>query len=192
MSETAKRIDEASVQRRLGAKDWQHSLGTAAAAADMAARFGVDVEKARIAGLLHDYARNIALDELPVTARRLGLDVDEVEEEFPYLLHSPVGAKLVQEELGVTDNDVLAAIANHTVGRPGMSDLEKIIYLADMIEPARHFEGADSIRELAATDLDAAFRLGYALSLRHLVESGKLIHPRTAAVWNWLNSKRGA
>lgn len=183
------RVDKARVEERLTPADWQHSLRTAATAAALAERFGADVEKARLAGLLHDYARSIPKHELVDVAVCLGIEVGEVEEEFPYLLHAEVGARLVAEELGIDDEDVLAAIANHTVGRPDMTDLEKIIYLSDMIEPERTFEGVDDMRAEAERDLDAAFRLGYSLSLQHLVAAGKLIHPRTIAVWNRLNGK---
>lgn len=182
-------LDEDKARRRLSASDWKHSLRTAATAASLAERFGVDVEKARVAALLHDYARSIPKSELADVAARLGIEVGEVEDQFPYLLHAEVGARLVADELGVENEEVLAAIAGHTVGRPGMSDLEKIVYLADMIEPERTFEGVDEMRAEAKRDLDAAFRLGYSLSLQHLVAAGKLIHPRTVAVWNWLNRK---
>jgi len=189
MSLVDERLSEAALRKRLDERDWQHSLQVSKVAAELAGRFGADTEKAEIAGLLHDYARGIRKGELADVAANLGIEVDDVSRQFPYLLHAEVGAKLAASELGIDDEDVLAAIANHTVGRPHMSRLEKIVYLADMIEPDRTFSGVDELRALATRDLDAAFRLGYAQSLAHLVEAGKLIHPRTVEVWNWLNRK---
>lgn len=189
MGATGTGVDETVLRKRLSASDWQHSLQTAATAVDLAERFGVDVGKARLAGLLHDYARSIPKGELAKAARDLGIEVDDVAEQFPYLLHAQVGARLAQQELGVADEEVIAAVSNHTVGRPHMSDLEMIVYLADMIEPTRTFDGIEEIRAVAESDLHDAFRLGYAMSLAHLVEAGKLIHPRTVEVWNWLNRK---
>lgn len=183
-------VDEGHVAQRLGPNEWQHSLRTAATAAALAERFGVDAQKARLAGLLHDYARSVPRAELPAVAAELGIEYGDVERTFPYLLHAAVGARLASKELNLTDDEVLRAVENHTVGRPHMTDLEKIIYLADMIEPERTFEGVDEIRKAAAGDLDAAFRLGYALSLHHLISAGKLIHPRTVEVWNWLHARR--
>ncbi len=182
-------IDESRVRERCGTSHWQHFLRTAATAARLAERFGVDVEKARLAGLLHDYARSIGREDLVKRALEYGIEVGPVERRFPYLLHAQVGARLAEDELGVDDEKVLDAIRYHTLGRVGMSDLEKIVYLSDMIEPERRFEGVESIREAAESDLDRAFRLGYRLSLEHLVASGKLIHPATVEVWNWLHEK---
>ena len=189
MTRAGTRLDEGKIRQRLAPSDWRHCLRTAAVATVLAERFGADVERARLAGLLHDYARSIPRGEMVAAAEELGIEVDDIQRQFPYLLHAEIGAKLAGEELGIIDAEVLAAIANHTVGRPRMSDLEKIIYLADMLEPERRFEEIDEVRALAEHDLDAAFHRGYALSLEHLVASGKLIHPRTVAVWNWINSK---
>ncbi len=182
-------VDEARVREACGQTYWQHFLRTAGTAAELAERFGVDVERARLAGLLHDYARAVPRGELIDRAKAYGIEVGDVERQFPYLLHAELGARLAQEELGLDDEAVVDAIRYHTVGRVGMSDLEKIVYLADMIEPARDFEGVEDIREAARRDLDEAFRLGYRLSLEHLVRAGKLIHPDTVEVWNWLHAK---
>lgn len=189
MSLVDERLSETALRKRLSASDWKHSVRVSKAAVELAERFGVDARKAEIAGLLHDYARGIPKGELPRSAAELGIEVDDVARQFPYLLHAEVGARLAASELGIEDEDVLEAIANHTVGRPRMSNLEKIVYLADMIEPERAFKGVEELRRVAASDLDVAFRLGYAQSFAHLVEAGKLIHPRTVEVWNWLNRK---
>lgn len=191
MSGVRTELHEAKIRQRLSAEDWQHSLRTAAVAVELAERFGVDTSKARLAGLLHDYARGIPKGDLVGVATGLGIEVDDVERQYPYLLHAEIGAKLARAELGIVDEEVLAAVANHTIGRAEMSSLEKIVYLADMIEPSREFERIDEVRALASKNLDDAFRLGYALSLLHLVERGKLIHPRTADVWNRLCERSG-
>ncbi|RJQ51773.1 MAG: HD domain-containing protein [Actinobacteria bacterium] len=183
-------LDEERIRSRCGASNWQHFLRTASTAAHLAESAGLDVEKARLAGLLHDYARSEPRERLVEMAEERGIAVNEVERQTPYLLHGPVGASLVEEELNVHDEELLQAIRYHTIGRPGMSPLEKIVYLADMIEPARSFPGVEEIRAAAARSLDEAFKLAYRRSLEHLLESGKPLHPATVDVWNWLNAER--
>lgn len=170
----------------LSPEDVAHCERAAATARGLAERFGVDEERAEFAGLVHDIARALAPEELLAVARRYDIPVSDVDRGRPYLLHAEVGARLVGETLGVTDEEVLSAVASHTFGRVGMDDLEKIVYLADTIEPGREFAGVGEIRQAAKRSLDEAMSRAYRHAICHLTEKGRPLHPRTVEVWNWL------
>ncbi|HWR41562.1 bis(5'-nucleosyl)-tetraphosphatase (symmetrical) YqeK [Sporomusa sp.] len=174
----------------LSNKRFRHSLGVSQTAADLAARFGEDIDKAKLAGLLHDCARSIPSNNLLQTAAAFGIVVNDVEYRQPLLLHAPLGACLAQKEYGVTDPHILKAIALHTTGGRNLSNLEKIIYLADFIEPSRDFPGVDKLRSLALDDLDAAMLAAYDQSLHYVIEQGVLIHPATIEGRNYLLLQR--
>lgn len=176
------------LKEKLLSQHYEHSLRTAETAARMARAFGVNEEKAYIAGLLHDYAKSMGGEELISRARELGLKVNEVELATPYLLHAPVGARLIESELGVSDKEIIASIENHTTGSPSMTRLDKIIYVADMVEPGRPYPGLDELRRIALDDLDEVFKESYTHSLAYLLRARKLIHPITVEVWNKLIS----
>lgn len=173
------------LSRRLKKKRYEHSLGVADTAAMLAARFGVDVEKARIAGLLHDCAREYAVTELAFEAARRSIDYGEVERAMPLLLHAYVGAKRAAELYGVDDDEIRQAIRRHTVGGEHMTKLDKIIYFADMIEPQRDYPEVKALRELARTaELDEMLLEGLSKSIEFILQTGRLIHPATVAARN--------
>ena len=146
-------IDEMrrTLQSRLKKSRFAHSIGVADTAVKLAKRFGVDEEKAYIAGLLHDCAREFENDELPAEAAKRGIEIGEVEREMPLLLHSYIGAMMIKEIYGVDDPEISQAIWRHTVGGRNMTKLDKIIYFADMIEPNRDYPGVNELRQLAQT-----------------------------------------
>ncbi|HZD59013.1 MAG TPA: bis(5'-nucleosyl)-tetraphosphatase (symmetrical) YqeK [Anaerolineae bacterium] len=185
MSYNTESIKE-KLKKRLKPQHYEHSLRTAETAAQMARAFGMDDEKAYIAGLLHDYAKSMDGEELISQAEKLGIKVDPVDIAFPYLLHAQVGARLVELELNIKNKEIIASIANHTIGSPSMSQFDKIIYVADMIEPGRSYQGLGALRRIAFDDLDEVFREAYAHSLMYIIDSRKLIHPLTVDVWNRL------
>jgi predicted HD superfamily hydrolase involved in NAD metabolism len=152
----------------------------------LARRWGADIEKARIAGLVHDCGKSPSRNILLKRVLEFGIVMDEIEEAEPQLLHGHVSAELALREFGIDDQEVLASIRYHTTGRVSMSLLEKIIYLADYIEPGRDFPGVDELRELAGQDLDMAVLRAMDLTLIHVIQRGLLIHPRTVAARNWL------
>ena len=171
--------------QRLKPSRYQHSLGVADTAAALARRFGMNEERARIAGLLHDCAREYAVTELPSEAARRSIDYGEVERAMPLLLHAYVGAKRAAELYGVKDAEIQQAIWRHTVGGERMTKLDKIIYFADMIEPQRDYPEVKALRELAYTaDLDAMLLEGLSKSIEFILETGRLIHPATVAARN--------
>ncbi len=180
------------VRKRVTRARFEHLEAVRECAVRLAEKHGADPWAAAVAALLHDCARDLPEPELLFLGRKHGLVKDEVEVLVPVLLHGPVGAVLVREELGVTDDEVLRAIANHTLGAPGMGLLEKIIYLADMVSRDRDFPGVGRLRRLAEEDLGAALLEGFASSVRYCLRRRKLIHPQTLAAWNFfLQAKDG-
>lgn len=140
-----------------------HTMNVANLAREMAVRFGADVNKAEIAALLHDMAKY---------EKRPGVNMD--------FAHGGIGAEMAKEFFGIEDEDILNAIAYHTTGRAGMSTLEKIIFLADAIEPGRNYPSVDEIRAAAETDLDRACVLSMARTIEHVLEmKGWYLHPAT-------------
>ena len=163
------------LKKELDADRYEHTLGVAETAERMARIFGEDAEKARLAGLLHDCAKCMTLDEMKRAAAGLP---EDPELNTRALMHAPAGMCLARDKYGVTDPDVLGAIRWHTTGKKGMTALEKIIYLADVIEPNRKsFDGIEELRKLSLRDLDQAMALALRLSVGHVLSRGKPVHP---------------
>ena len=118
----------------------QHSRNTAKVAVELARKYGADEHKALVAGLLHDVAKGVCQNGMLNVAEQYHVDADEVEKANPELLHGKLGAAMVKTDLGISDDEILSAIRWHTTGRANMSLLEKIIYLADLIEPSRSLQ----------------------------------------------------
>jgi predicted HD superfamily hydrolase involved in NAD metabolism len=172
------------VELRLSPKRFKHTLGVAETAEELAHATGVCVEKARVAALLHDYARELSPETLKGLAREANLD-DQFSLNQPELLHASVGAFLVQRELGVTDQEILDAIISHTVGRRKMNTLEQIIYLADMIEPNRDYAGVQELRAAASQNLKTGVVAALDHTIRYLLNINKPIHLHTIDARNY-------
>ena len=166
----------ARLNREISASRMEHTAYVMQTAIGLAARFGVDPYKARLAALLHDCCKNQPEAELLRYA-------DTVPPILP-ILHAPAGAEYARTVYGVTDADVLQAIRLHTIGDAGMTDLDKVVYLADMIEPSRTYDGVDAIR--AATDLNDMMRLALRRSIWYIKKKGGAIHPATERALNEL------
>lgn len=159
---------------------FRHSLGVMGSAVHLAKIFGAPVEKARIAGLLHDCAKDLDKADMPAMCDALGVELDPVKREQRSLIHADLGAKLAQTEFGVTDPEIISAIRYHTLGRSQMTVLEKILYIADFIEPNRRdFPGLDELRELAELDLDAAMLAAVDASVRYVRSRNKVLHEQS-------------
>ena len=179
----------AALARRLAPASLAHSERVEATARDLATRFGTNADEAALAGLLHDWSRDQTAVALLEFAQRAGLAVCDVDREVPYLLHASVAAAQVRDAFPGIAPAVVDAIASHTVGHSDMTDLMRIVYVADMIEPARTFHGVAGLRELAGeegTSLKELFFACYRRSLLHIIEAGRRIHPDTVRVWNSL------
>jgi predicted HD superfamily hydrolase involved in NAD metabolism len=172
------------LSERLSIKRFQHSLGVSETAASLAQRFDGNAEKARIAGLLHDCAREIPVEKLLSQAKQYGIKVDDVEQYEPVLLHAPISAYLAKFQYGISDENILRAIRLHTTGGLDMTLLDKIIYVADVIEPNRHFLGVDALRELAERDLELTVLTALDQSVSYILKGRGVIHPATIEARN--------
>ncbi|MDD3114785.1 MAG: bis(5'-nucleosyl)-tetraphosphatase (symmetrical) YqeK [Anaerovibrio sp.] len=173
------------LRARLKPGRYRHSLGVAETALFLARRFHVDEHKAYLAGLLHDCARQYPNEQLPAEAVRRGIVIQPVEKSMPLLLHAYVGAKLIAEEYGVPDKDIAQAVYRHTVGGANMTDLDKIVYFADMIEPGRSYPEVDRLRSMSReAALDDMVLAGLDQSILFVVAKGHLLHPDTVAARN--------
>lgn len=143
------------LKSKLNEKRFEHSIGVEYTAACLAFVHGADLEKARLAGLLHDCAKGIPTKEKLEKAKKHGLSINQFEMSNPDLLHAKLGAYYAKVKYNVTDEDILNSIASHTTGRPNMSLLEKIIFVSDYIEPNRKpIVELDLIRKEAFEDID--------------------------------------
>lgn len=173
----------ARLRAALRDKRFNHVLRVEKTAVKLAKRYGVDEEKASIAGLCHDYAKQRPDDDFIKVISEKGLNPDLLHYGNA-IWHGIVGAEMVKDELGIYDEDILDAIRQHTTGAPKMTTLAQIIYMADYIEPARDFEGVDKARQLAKTDLAAAVAYQTKSTLLYLLQQGVAVYPQTLATYN--------
>ena len=146
----------------------------------------LDTTKAAEAGLLHDLAKYFKPQKLLEMAQAEGLEIDPVSQATPHLLHADVSAIVARDTFGVKDEEILQAIANHTLGKPGMSQLSCIVFLADSLEPGRgDTPELAALRTQSYQDLAQAVWSTCDYSLQYLIATQRLIHPRTVATRNW-------
>ena len=165
-----------------------HVAGCESEAVRLAMRWGEDPELAAEAGILHDITKSLSFDEQLQLCEKYGIINNNSELEAPKLLHAKTGAALARDLFGVSDT-VYEAIRWHTTGKPDMSLFEKILYLADYIEPTRDFEGIDELRELAFTDLDGAMVLGLGMTIDEIRRSGHEPYIDTLDAYAWYKEK---
>lgn len=164
----------------------EHILGVEQMSAELARHYGLDVEKAAQAGLMHDLAKYFKPARLLQMATDEGIEVDPLCVADPHLLHADASAIVAREEFGVKDESVLEAIALHTLGRPGMSPLSCVVFLADSLEPGRgDTPDLAQLRQVSRQNLDKAVWLTCDYSVKRLLGSRKSIHPRTVLTRNW-------
>ena len=176
------------LQQSLKPKRYEHSVRVYRTALQMAEQYHADTEKVAVAALIHDCGRQISKEASAAKARELGIPVDPVEEAQPILLHAKLGVYYAIHKYGVSpdDREVLDAIRYHSTGTADMTQTAKIVFLADLIEPGRDFEGVEAIREASFEDLDRGMLLSYDNTIRYLLEDGLLIHPDAVAGYNQL------
>ena len=168
---TITEIHEILRKKQTGSR-FVHTLGVQYTSACLAMRYGADLEKAQIAGVLHDCAKHMKPEKLLEKCRKHDLLVTHSEIARPFLLHGRVGAYIARKKYGVDDPDILNAIEWHTTGRPEMSLLEKIVFTADYIEPNRNkAPNLEKLRKISFEDLDRAVYLILEQTLEYLQES---------------------
>ncbi len=163
-----------------------HTLDVAATAANLAMCYGADLDKAEVAGLLHDCAKCMSLGKMLKVCDKAGTDLSEFEKNSVSLLHSKAGAVLAESRYGVRDEDTLNAIRFHTTGRPGMSLLEKIVFVADYIEPGRDSApNLPQVRKLAYESIDDCVLQILKDTLRYLATTGSAVDPMTQKTYEY-------
>ncbi|MFQ9933890.1 MAG: bis(5'-nucleosyl)-tetraphosphatase (symmetrical) YqeK [Lachnospiraceae bacterium] len=169
---------------------YEHTLGVEFTSAALAMRYGVDLYKARMAGLLHDCAKNFTDEKLLELCKKYKLGISETEKRIPYLLHGKLGAYLAKKEYKIKDTEILNAIEFHTTGRENMSMLEKIIFTADYIEPGRDkAPNLAKIRKMAFEDIDKAVLMIFDDTISYILSNNQELDSVTLNAYNYLKNE---
>lgn len=163
---------------------FKHSLSVRDTAVKLAKMYSVNVDKARIAGLVHDCAKNMSDEEILALVKKKSIVIDEISLKAPQLLHGVAGALVAETVFGIHDTEILDAISYHTTGRRNMTLLDKIIYIADYVEPLRNFDGVDKLRKSVQNDLNEALLLCCNNTINYVISKGELLHQNTVDVRN--------
>jgi len=164
----------------------EHTLGCVEMVQALARRFNVDLEKVTTASYLHDIAKRFSHEEQAALAQKMGMTEAQMRSHLPAVLHGPLGALIVQKELGIDDAEVLQAIEYHSTGGPGLSDVAKALFIADYIEQSRTFPGATELRSHGQVTLDELTTAVLAQKLQYLIDGRKVMAPRAIEFWNEL------
>ncbi len=177
----------------LSEKRFAHTVSVADEAKRLALIWGADADNAYLAGIAHDIAKEIPRDEALRLLDEFGYASDETERMNTALLHGPLAAYIVKKEFDIDNSEILEAIRFHTTGRPDMSLMEKIIFIADFTEPLRRYPQAEEVRKLAERDLDSAVLCQTEYVIKFIIDSGRVLHHSTVDTRNYylLKIKRG-
>lgn len=179
------------IQKALNPKRFIHSLAVADEAVAMGNRFGGDLVRLALAGLAHDGAKGMSAGELLALGETQGLITDPSQKENPSLLHGPAAAWMAGHEWGVSDPVILEAISLHTTGEAGMSLEACIVFMADLIEPGRNYDGVDILRRLCREDLRLAMIEAIEQTFGYLERANLPLHQGTRRCLAWLKTERG-
>jgi len=180
------------LSRNLSPKRFEHSYNVSKLAVELAARHGENILKAQTAALLHDCAKNMSGAELVKTCARAKIKVkyfDEIKINAPHLLHSHVSAYIAKKHFCIKDKNILAAIENHTLGRPGMSVLEKIIFIADFASLDRKHKHTSKIRKTAMVNLEEALIRVISDEIKYIAGKGMWLCMQSVDTWNYYAKK---
>lgn len=174
------------LKKNLNESRYIHVIGVVETAEKLASIYGEDKIKARYAALIHDLAKHENGNALISICENHGYTLSLVERNAPHLLHGLAGAIIAKEKMGIEDNDILNAAIFHTTGKEDMTLLEKIIYIADYIEPSRDFKGVEELREITFKNLDEGLLKAFDNTIKFIIDKGLLIHQRTIEARNYL------
>lgn len=170
---------------------YEHSLSVSFTCMALAMRYGYDLQKAELAGLLHDCAKRYSDSELMEKCIKHGIELTEAELQAPAVIHANYGAWMAEHKYGITDGEILSAIRCHTTGKPEMGTLDKILYIADYIEPRRDkASNLPQMRELAFKDLDKAMYAILEGTLNYLEQKGASVDPMTRQAYEYFKANR--
>ena len=168
-------------------KRLEHSINVAKCAIKLSEIYGYDKEKAYLAGLVHDCAKYFTKEQVDSYVEKYNIELDPLEVDNIALSHSIIGSFAIQDVFNIQDMDIINAVRYHTTGRENMSTLEKIIFMADMIEEDRNFPGVDELRKLSFNgQLDKALITSLNNTIKFVIENNQLIHPRSVSARNYL------
>lgn len=173
------------LEKTLTKSRFAHTLGVVETAQRLARRYGVDESQTRWAALLHDCAKHLSFEQALALCAEYGLNNGDLGSRR-YIIHSVLGVQIAQREYDMHDSGVLSAIACHTTGKTDMSALDKIIYLADIIEPTRTFDKVEELRRVALEDLSKSVRLAMDYSIQYVIEQGEVLDVQTVCARNQL------
>lgn len=181
------------LQETLSKKRYEHSIHVANKAVELAQIYGSDIDKARIAGLIHDCAKEMPSDELMDFIRLEGNEPDPVSLAQKELLHGPAAVYFCKNKFFIEDEEILSAVQFHTTGKANMTMLDKIIYISDFIEVGREFPGVNDLRNLAMIDINSALLKSFDSTISYVIQKQRMIHPDTINARNYLikNLKSG-
>lgn len=180
---------KALLKERLDEYRYNHSLGVADAARELAKIYGEDEEKAYFAGLLHDITKNTSKEEQLQIIENGGIILNSEEKNNPKLWHAISGSVFIRDELEITDEEIISAVRYHTTGKSSMTVFEKIIYIADFISAERSFPGVEYMRELAGESLDKAAMYAVDFCIPDLVSKRQVLHLDSVRLYNELIEK---
>ncbi len=170
----------------------EHSYRVAETAKLLASQHNLDIDKAYFAGLLHDIARDLKIQDLLNISENYNLIKNEYDYKIPIILHAPVGSWIVKNEIGINDEEILKAIECHTLAKPQMGKLAKIIYIADLIEPERKFSISKEIKKIAFNSIDKAVLFSLNESIKYMLNKNYVIHPQTIDARNYYLLNQGS
>ena len=165
------------IDKNFSEKRRVHTYGVRDTAIKLAEKYGCDKEKAEIAALLHDMYRGVAVSVLNYHVKHLGLDRRYIDN--PNLSHGKIAAEMIKKDFNIDDEDIINAVSFHTTGRPYMSLLEKIIYIADAVEPGRDYPGVKELREILEKDLDMACLASLDKTINYVLSEGNFLDKDT-------------
>ena len=186
---TVKEYEEI-IGKRMKSARFKHSRNVAKEAVRLAKKYGADVQKAEIAGILHDATKETSDDEQLNLIQRAGIQMTVMELSSRKLWHAISGSAFVQAELGIDDKEIIDSIRYHTTGRANMTLLDKVIFVADFISADRDYDGVDKMRKIADKDLDEAVLEGMSFTMADLAQRKITIAPDTFEGYNYMASLR--
>lgn len=177
------------LKKRLSEERYKHSVGTMKSAGELAQRYGEDEEEAKLAGLIHDMAKELYREEMDKCIEKYNIEIDEIEKYQMPLLHAKIGAAIAKDEFGVSEK-VQNAIKYHTTGNIEMDKFAKIVFIADKIEENRDYENVEIVRKFATENLDKTMMYILNSNIQKSISRNRTIHPNTTELRNKLIIER--
>ena len=174
------------MRKKLTKHRFDHCLGVAQTAKELAERYQSDAERAYLAGLAHDISKWMSNEQMLAYAMDHGYGIDDLERRDPHLMHAKISASILKEEFFVTDEKILSAVEKHISGSEDMSKLDAIVCLSDWIEPGRTFSDIPALRELAKTSLEDALATALATTMQLVLQNKGVVHPQSLYTYNAL------